>query len=319
MSNYRFVFDKTSRKFNCPSCGEKRFTKYIDTTTNELLKGDYGICNRKIKCGHFSPPMKEKFIKITKHKISLNQRIELKKENSTIPFNVLSDTLKMYRYNTLVNTLSQKFGHNIIDKKIEEYLIGTMENYTTFPYLNAIGECTYVSMIEYDSTIKRKKQGSKYRDLHTFLKIQYESQKEPLPLWLDKYLRNSRKITCFFGEHLVHLPHNLNKPIAIVEAPKTALIASLFFRDFIWLASGSLNYLNIEKLNKLKGRKVFLFPDTSIDKIALNYWTKVSKRFDCQIIDIFDSIATDFEKQAGYDLADYLLYSNFKIPPFDTN
>jgi hypothetical protein len=61
-----------------------------------------------------------------------------------------------------------------------------------------------------------------------------------------------------FGEHLLI---DKTKPVAIVESEKTAVIASVYLPQFIWVAVGSLTNLNAEKCNVLKGRTVTLFPD----------------------------------------------------------
>jgi hypothetical protein len=50
-------------------------------------------------------------------------------------------------------------------------------------------------------------------------------------------------------------------PVAIVVSEKTAIIASVFIPELIWLAAGSLNNVNAEKCSALKGRPVTLFPD----------------------------------------------------------
>lgn len=57
---------------------------------------------------------------------------------------------------------------------------------------------------------------------------------------------------CFFGEYLLVDKH---KPIAIVESEKTAIIASLFMDDFIWLASGGKDGCFNRRKHVLKGRK----------------------------------------------------------------
>lgn len=66
----------------------------------------------------------------------------------------------------------------------------------------------------------------------------------------------------FFGEHLIK---KSNKTIAIVESEKTACIMSLLFQKYIWLAAGSLNGLNDQKMEVLKNRKIILYPDLGID------------------------------------------------------
>ena len=63
---------------------------------------------------------------------------------------------------------------------------------------------------------------------------------------------------CLFGEHLLK---DGCKPVAIVESEKTALIASAYLPQFVWLSVGGLSNLNKENCKPLAGRKVILYPD----------------------------------------------------------
>ena len=78
--------------------------------------------------------------------------------------------------------------------------------------------------------------------------------------WMHSYLKlsNYKLDQCFFGEHL--LKEN-KKPVAIVESEKSAIVASFYLPEFIWLASGGLQHLNQQKCNVLLARNVVLFPD----------------------------------------------------------
>ena len=52
-----------------------------------------------------------------------------------------------------------------------------------------------------------------------------------------------------------------NKSIALVESEKSAIIASIAFPEFIWMATGGLMNLKYDLLKPLAGRRVILFPD----------------------------------------------------------
>jgi hypothetical protein len=113
---------------------------------------------------------------------------------------------------------------------------------------------------------------------------------------------------CFFGEHL--LTRYPFKPVGLVESEKTALICSLYLPNFVWLATGSLEGISIEKSQALKGRKVILFPDLSIDGVAFNKWKgkleflkSIAKSV--EISDLLERMAPESDRQNGYDLADY--------------
>lgn len=60
MDNYRYILDKSSKKFICPRCQEKRFVKFIDTTTGNYLADECGRCDRQNECGYFTIPPNEK-------------------------------------------------------------------------------------------------------------------------------------------------------------------------------------------------------------------------------------------------------------------
>ena len=114
---------------------------------------------------------------------------------------------------------------------------------------------------------------------------------------------------CFFGEHLLAL--NPNFPIAIVEAEKTAIIASVYFPQFIWIATGGkygCKWTTSQVSNVLKGRKVLLWPDIGA---FLNWKAKVNilRGYGLQvsISDLLELEASQEERIAGLDIADYLV------------
>lgn len=133
------------------------------------------------------------------------------------------------------------------------------------------------------------------------------------PSWLHYELKRHKLLPetfehrlCFFGEHLLRT--QTQKPIAIVEAEKTAAIASMFLDEFVWLAIGGKSYLKAEKLNKLKNRKVILFPDAD----GFDLWTREAAaaqkmKLNVSVSRIIEDSATADEKKAGFDLADYLI------------
>ena len=112
---------------------------------------------------------------------------------------------------------------------------------------------------------------------------------------------------CFFGEHL--LPEDKSRPVALVESEKTALIASYYLPQFLWIASGGKNgCFNANSLSVLVGRSVVLFPDLE----ATDYWQgKISLMksygINVQLFDYLEAKATENERKEGYDIADYIL------------
>lgn len=95
----------------------------------------------------------------------------------------------------------------------------------------------------------------------------------------------------------------------MVESEKTAIIASYYLPQFLWIASGGKNgCFNANSLSVLAGRNVVLFPDLG----ATDYWQgKISLMksygIDVQLFDYLETKATESERKEGYDIADYLL------------
>lgn len=112
---------------------------------------------------------------------------------------------------------------------------------------------------------------------------------------------------CFFGEHL--LPMNRGKPVAIVESEKTALVAAYYLPEYVWLASGGKNgCFNTDELRVLKGNQVILYPDIG----ATDQWQQKlsllrNLGIEASIFNFLEEVATDNERTAGLDIADYLL------------
>lgn len=113
---------------------------------------------------------------------------------------------------------------------------------------------------------------------------------------------------CFYGEHLLN---KSTKPVAIVEAEKTAIIMSAIDERYIWVATGGKNFnWNDEDVYKaLFGRYVVLFPDLGE---AFQVWRKVAKDLkfkglNVKISDGLERIATDEQKKQGLDLVDFIV------------
>ena len=67
----------------------------------------------------------------------------------------------------------------------------------------------------------------------------------------------------FFGEYLLS-----GKPIAVVMEEKTALLGSLAEPSLDWIAVGNTYLLTDRMMNRLRGKRVILFPDG----MAYDYW-----------------------------------------------
>lgn len=114
---------------------------------------------------------------------------------------------------------------------------------------------------------------------------------------------------CLFGENRLADASSSARTVAIVESEKTALVAALFIPDFVWLATGEKHgSFNSKAMQVLRGRDVVLFPDLK----ATDEWHRkaqmlqsICKSSTCS--DLLEKMATDGQREAGLDIANFLL------------
>ena len=246
-----------------------------------------------------------------------------KRKQSFIPTDVFRRTLHGYDQNMFVQNLLSgvpyPFERDNLEKIISQYYLGTItKGYraggTTFPFIDKLGNVRTVQVKQFDT--HNHTVGTDF--LHSILERHYEKKWVSAPDWLRDYLDNEKKVTCLFGEHLLsRYPHN---PIALVEAPKTAVYGTLYFgfpddhTKLLWLAVYNLSSLNYDKCKALAGRDVYLFPDLSKDGRAYELWSEKANQLKEQlpgtrfeVSDLLERNATEAERTNGLDLADYLI------------
>ncbi|MDD4438370.1 MAG: DUF6371 domain-containing protein [Tissierellia bacterium] len=132
--------------------------------------------------------------------------------------------------------------------------------------------------------------------------------------WVHSILKRKNSLShnfnlcqCYFGEHLIRIYPD--KPIAIVEAEKTAVIGSIIFDNYNWLAAGNLNGLNVEKSRVLQNKNVVLYPDAG----CYEKWAKKSIQIKSEIFckietsHLIENHANADQTKEGYDIADYII------------
>lgn len=305
---HRYTLEKykgPGSRHTCPGCGNaKVFTRYIDSQTSEHLAPSVGRCSREIKCGyHYTPKQyfKEHSIYGPKEKKPIAFRQVQPPQSKLVSFianDVFKSSLKGYNQNNFVHYLQQLFGADITRQLIARYYIGTSKHWnaaTIFWQIDAKGR-------------------SRTGKIMLYSPITGKRVKEPFNhiTWVHKVLKRPEfeLKQCLFGEHL--LRSDPQKPVAIVESEKTAIIASVYLPGFIWLAAGSLSNLTAERCRPLAGRKVILYPDLK----ALDKWkakaAELSHITRFVVSDLLERKASEADRQQGFDLADYLV--RFPVP-----
>lgn len=292
-------------RYHCPGCQQKdkSFSRYIDTETGDHIHPTVGKCEHLNNCGyHYTPKQYFQDNNIsfdTPQPKAYKPRPVQPKPVSFIPVEVFKASLNpaAFETNHFVQFLINLFGVEVASQLVTRYFIATSKHWngaTVFWQIDARGKVRTGKIMLYDATTgKRVKVPFNHINwVHTALKM------------ADFELRQ-----CLFGEHLLI---DKTKPVAIVESEKTAIIASVYLPQFIWVAVGSLTNLNTEKLSVLYGRTVALFPDLK----GYDKWNdKVKEHSNIAtftVSNLLERLATDAERQQGFDLADYLIKFNYK-------
>lgn len=305
MNEHRFILEPykgMNSRYTCPNpnCRKgKTFALYIDVENGRNVSPIVGRCNREINCGyHYTPKQYFQDNHIA---------IELKPEKSNgyqwkpetpvkpvsyIPFDLMKSSLHSYEANNFVRYLGVLFGPEITAELVGRYLIGTSKHWhgaTVFWQIDALGRVRTGKIMLYDPlTGKRVKEPYNH--------ITWAHKKANIP---DFNLQQ-----CLFGEHL--LKKEPLKPVAIVESEKTAILASAYLPQFIWLACGSLVNLNNRNCAVLKGRRVVLYPDINGFEKWKAKLPELSAITRFEISELLEIRATQEDRENGYDLADYL-------------
>ncbi|WP_212000232.1 DUF6371 domain-containing protein [Chitinophaga sp. HK235] len=248
---------------------------------------------------------------------------EIRKLPSYIPLEVLKKSQQGYDANHFTVYLHSLFGTNITHELIQRYQIGTSGSRwpgaTVFWWIDVAGKIRAGQVKQFDHTghtVKSVHNHSHTTWIHSILKHNHESKGEHLPSWLSTYLdQGGNYASCLFGEHL--LKEDTGKPIAIVEAPATAIVAGVYLPGFVWLAAGSLSYLTAARTQVLSGRQVYLFPDLSADGRAFELWCNKARELASiatfTVSDLLERSASTEERLKGLDLRDFLTRFDYQL------
>ncbi len=308
MNEHKYILEPykgMNTRYCCPSCQQrdKTFSRYIDTETGEHIHPSVGRCNRESNCGHHYTP--KQYFQDNNISFDTPQPKAYKprpvtpqpKPVSFIPVEVFKASLKGHETNHFVKFLIDLFGVEVASELVSRYFIATSKHWngaTVFWQIDTQGKVRTGKIMLYSHTT-----GKRVKEPFNHINWVHKALKQP-----EFELRQ-----CLFGEHLLI---DKTKPVAIVESEKTAVIASVYLPQFIWLAVGSLTNLNAEKCSILKGRTVTLFPDLN----GFDKWSSKAKELSHLAIftvsDLLERKATEAERKQGFDLADYLIKFNYK-------
>jgi len=311
METFRFTLESGSKKFTCPNpdCHRKSFVRYIDLEkNNQYLNDNVGRCDHQLSCGyHYKPKQYFDDNKIGSQKLTYIPKLTINSEpkyKSYINPDLLQKYTKKARENNFLKFLLSLFDEEVVKEVLQNYLIGT-------------------SFYWYGATIFW--QIDEKINIRTGKVMLYNSEtgkqvKKPFNHvnWIHKTesLLNFNLSQCLFGLHLIN--EYPNKTIAIVKREKTAVIMSIVYSSYLWLACGSLNMIKESIFSPIFNKKIILFPDISQKNksglTAYDLWKDKAnqlnlKGYDIKVSKTLYSKASNREKKEGYDVADYFIES----------
>lgn len=309
MNEYRFHLEKykLGNRYTCPKCKRKRcFTRYVDDDGLISFPNNVGKCDHEHSCGyHYSP--KDYFHEhpdlLAKDDAQISPRRQTptkfkEKPMSYIDNAIMERSLSHYGKNPLYQYLSKFLGEQEADRLMKMYHVGTSYKW---------GGSTIYWQVDKDGKVRtgkvmlyNPKDGHRVKVPHPYVG------------WAHTFLHlaDFNLCQCFFGENL--LTQHPTMSVAVVESEKTAIIASHFIPNFIWLATGGMNgCFNNKAVKALGGRDIILFPDlgaTDKWKSKIPLLQSVCKRV--VVSNILEDNATGEQKAKGLDIADFLLMTD---------
>lgn len=268
-----------SKKFFCPNCNKKTFVPYVVTGTKNIVdSAKYGRCERVNSCRYSLYP------KFGNDEITSSRYIPLAPEEikplNFVDKDLMQATFNEFKSNTFFMYLVKLFGIEKAYQLQEDYNIGTAKGGgTIFWQQDREQSIRTGKVMYYNSNGKRNKDRMSWF-VHKKISEDF----------------NYRQ--CFFGLHLTLT----DKPVALCESEKTAIIMSVFEPSYTWIASGGSEMLNDKRLLELpRLDKVYA------DNGQLEKWERKTRAFEPEMdISVDDAVKNGILKE-GDDILDLYL------------
>ena len=279
MKNYKYELERGSKHIICPNCGKKTFKCYVDVNTGERVDpAKYGRCERISACRyHRYPKIREDDISSSRYVPPAPEEI---KPLDFVDKNLMQATFNEFKNNVFFMYLVKLFGIEKAYQLQEAYNIGTAKGGgTIFWQQDRAQNIRTAKVMYYNSNGKRNKDRMSWF-VHKKIKDDF----------------NYRQ--CFFGLHLT----TPDKPVALCESEKTAIIMSVFEPSYTWIASGGSEMLNDERLFELpRLDKVFA------DNGQFEKWERKTRALEPEMDISVDNAVNNGILKEGDDILDLYL------------
>ena len=306
-NDYRYRLDNSRPriKVTCPACGRPRkMVRYVDTQTGMFLADHVGKCDRIFKCGYHHTPSDYFRDHPWRNDISYHRPMCLRinvqhPKPSFVERSQLVESMNRCQTSALFRFLSSLWGEDETMRLFRLYNVGAttrMNDAVIFWQVDVNGGIRTGKIMRYGNDGHRIKEDGLVNFMWAHRLKSMVDNTEDFNL-----------VQCFFGEHL--LSACPDSKVMIVESEKSAIIASHYYPQYLWLASGGCcGCLNQTASQVLQGREVWLVPDLDAEdrwrsKLAMLRTITPT----VGIVTAISNMATPEQRAAKLDIADFLL------------
>lgn len=314
--DYVASLDRSGKKFECPNCGKRRFVRYVNNQTEEYLPIVFGKCDRIENCKYHNRPTKADLESVgmwpgEDGSISTPSQPLPEPEYFYHPSAHMLNTLGNYEQNHLFKAIKQFKGmqQEALKEAFEAYKVGTVRDGKPLAGSPIMWRIDPQGRIVNSKIMKYNSEGHRIKDQKGVSQITFTSPRRA---------RKNKKEDpgLFFGSHLLA---KSEKPVALAESEKTALICSMYLPRYTWLAAGGKAHISPggQKAQNafalLKHRPITLFPDLDAYDAWKAYamaWRK--KGYNIMISTMVEQYAYLLPGKDNTDLADILPLFDFR-------
>ena len=258
-TKFRYALETGSKHIICPNCHKKTFKCYVDVNTGERVNPTkYGRCERISSCSFHQYPKLEAW-----EKDDLNNWTppapQPPKPLDYVSKEIVEATFNQYKTNVFFMFLVRTFGMEVAYQLRDDYNIGTAKGGGIIFWQQDNKDRFRTGKVMYYNRNGRR-------------------NKDRMSWFVHKSIANDFNYRqCFFGLHLT----TPDKPVALCESEKTAILMSIFMPEYTWVASGGSEMLNLKRLNELP-RLDMVFPDNG----QLEKWGQKTRIFTNRQMDL---------------------------------
>ncbi|MEO8853316.1 MAG: DUF6371 domain-containing protein, partial [Ginsengibacter sp.] len=203
--------------YKCPGCQKETLRRFVYKDTGLQVDNEVGSCKIK-KCGYYYSAdnyFKENMLSPTPFGAKI--------KTSFVPESYFIKSLGHYEENNFIIYLTRHFGKESVELVIKKYSIGTSKRWegsTVFWQIDREAKKRTGRIIKFNS-----ENGLTVINLLPQVTRVHERLK----------LQRFNPVQCLFGEHL--LIKDSKKPLVITQNESTAVIASILYPEYNWLAT----------------------------------------------------------------------------------